>query len=150
MFRNFFSPNHINKIGFEDILLSFNCDNILLINTLPINEQSYLIKNTLSINLEESTINEILTQRKDINITIIIYGKNSLDKSIELKYTQLRTLGYYEKNLYIYYGGLFEWALLKDIYGETFATTINDKDILRYKPTAKLLQYMSPILCVKS
>lgn len=133
MFQQYFAANEINKVGFEDILFSFKNDNIVLINTLPINEQSYLIKNTVSYNLEEKIINDAITQGNDIKYTIIIYGKNSSDKSIETKYRQLLKL-YPEKNLHIYYGGLFEWTLLKDIYGDTFQTTSKDEDILRFKP----------------
>ena len=38
-------------------------------------------------------------------------------------------------NVYMYSGGLFEWLLLQDIYGdEEFPTTKKDIDILKYKP----------------
>ena len=144
MFQQYFGTNEINKVGFEDILHSFKKNNVLLINTLPINEQSYLIKNTVSYNMEEKMINDTLTQCNDIKYTIIIYGKNCSDKSIEHKYRQLRNLGYSETNLHIYYGGLFEWSLLKDIFGAIFATTSDEKDILRYKPESKL-NISSPI-----
>ena len=36
--------------------------------------------------------------------------------------------------LYIYYGGLFEWLLLQDIYGNDFSTTTQNLDILKYRP----------------
>ena len=68
---------------------------------------------------------------------IIVYGKNSNDEKIYKKYNQLVSLGFY--NVYIYIGGLFEWLLLQDIYGETdFPTTKKELDILKYKPN-KLL-----------
>jgi hypothetical protein len=137
MFRYYFGGmDEINKVGFEDILHSFKINNIILISTLPINEQSYLIKNTISYNVEEKMINDALTQYLDYDI--IIYGKNCSDKSIETKYKQLRSLGYPEKNLFVYYGGLFEWSLLKDIYGADFPTTSEDNEILRFKPESKL------------
>jgi hypothetical protein len=38
-------------------------------------------------------------------------------------------------NVYLYPGGLFEWLLLQDIYGDDeFPTTIKELDILKYKP----------------
>ena len=38
-------------------------------------------------------------------------------------------------NVYVYPGGLFEWLLLQDIYGEdNFPTTLKELDILKYKP----------------
>ena len=38
-------------------------------------------------------------------------------------------------NIYIYCGGLFEWVLLQDIYGEEeFPTTKKELDIIKYKP----------------
>lgn len=137
MFRQYFGgTDEINKVGFEDILHSFKINAIILISTLPINEQSYLIKNTISYSVEEKMINDALTQYLDYDI--IIYGKNCSDKSIEIKYKQLRSLGYPEKNLFVYYGGLFEWSLLKDIYGAEFPTTSEDNDILRFKPESRL------------
>ena len=38
-------------------------------------------------------------------------------------------------NVYLYPGGLFEWLLLQDIYGDDeFSTTIKELNILKYKP----------------
>ena len=38
------------------------------------------------------------------------------------------------KNIYIYFGGLFEWVLLQDIFSEEhFKTTSKINDILKYK-----------------
>jgi len=39
------------------------------------------------------------------------------------------------EQVYIYKGGLFEWMLLQDIYGEDeFPTTSKQMDILLYRP----------------
>ena len=47
--------------------------------------------------------------------------------------TTIKKLGL--KNIYIYSGGLFEWLLLQDIYGEDeFPTTSKELDILKFKP----------------
>jgi hypothetical protein len=45
MFRNIFGTMYINKVGFEDVL-KIKPGLTILINTLPLDEQSYLIKNT--------------------------------------------------------------------------------------------------------
>lgn len=147
----FFRSNEYNSISFEDILYVIkNFDNdrdghptsppdllrTLIINTLPINEQSYLIQHTTSYDREEDIINESLQTCQN---RIIIYGKNAMDKTMEKKYSQLLTLGYLEMNLYIYYGGLFEWSLLRDIYGEdAFRTIGKSTDPLEYKPSVTL------------
>ena len=39
--------------------------------------------------------------------------------------------------VYVYPGGLFEWLLLQDIYGDdSFPTTKKELDILKYKPVS--------------
>ena len=124
----------IKKIGFEDVKIAVQRPNqYVIINTLPVTEQEFLIKNTIDIFLEEKKINEIMENYLFKQYKIIIYGKNSTDESIEKKYHQLNGLGFNE--LYIYYGGLFEWMLLQDIYGENeFPTTSKLIDILKYRP----------------
>ena len=103
--------------------------------------QDCLITNTIKASEEENVINTLLNKTKDI--TIIIYGKNSIDESIYKKYEQLLALGFC--NIYIYVGGIFEWLLLQDIYGtEQFPTTKQEVDILKYKSGRKLeLQYIT-------
>ena len=122
----------INKISFEDIQIAIkNPELYLIINTLPLNEQNCLIIGTLDANIEEQTINKYL--KENYNVRIIIYGKNCNDETTEKKYKQLITMGFY--NVHIYNGGLFEWLLLQDIYGnDIFPTTKKDLDILKFKP----------------
>ena len=99
-------------------------DKFVLLNTLPLNRQHYLIKGTLP-GLEESVkMNEYLYKNK--NIPVILYGLDCNDTSVLKKFAQLKTLGF--MNVSIYRGGLFEWALLQDIYGSNFPTegTLND------------------------
>ena len=94
------------------------------------NNQKCLIKNTILAENEETTINYYLKNNKNINI--LIYGENCCDKKLIEKVNQLKQLGF--NNLYIYIGGLFEWLLLQDIYGEEeFPTTEKCLDILKYK-----------------
>lgn len=122
----------IKKMNYEDIqeVISKKYD-CLLINTLPIYNQDFLISNSLRADLEESVINALLYKNKKKKI--IIYGKNCNDLTIYEKYQQLTDLGF--QNIYIYPGGLFEWCLLQDIYGtEMFMTTSKVNDILKFKP----------------
>ena len=122
----------ISKIGYEEMQNNIKNDSII-INTLNINEQQCLIKKTIPSSKEEETINFYLKKNKVIQI--IIYGKNNLDESVVKKYKQLIDLGF--KQVYIYCGGLFEWLLLQDIYGdEYFPTTIKEHNILKYKPSS--------------
>ena len=119
----------INRINFKDMQYAIS-NNMIIINTLNINNQECLIKNTLKPDEEINAINNIIQKNK--NIKVIIYGENSSDDSLVRKYYQLKKLGI--KNIYIYIGGLFEWLLLQDIYGsEEFPTTKEIIDILKYK-----------------
>jgi len=118
------------KIGFEDMQSSLN--NSIIINTLNNEQQECLIKNTIISYDEENKINTLLNNNH-INANIIIYGINCCDDTIYKKYEQLNKLGF--NNVFIYVGGMFEWLLLQDIYGnDNFPTTSNDLDILKYKP----------------
>ncbi len=134
----------IQKINYEDIQhVIKNSEVHILINTLPENNQDCLIPNTININQEELLINKFIkTGNKQIKI--IIYGSNSNDEKIYVKYNQLTSLGFY--NVFIYTGGIFEWLMLQDIYGDIdFPTTKKELDILKYKPNkvfgVHLLEY---------
>jgi len=125
------------KINYEDVqFIINNPEGHLLINTLSNSEQNCLILKTININNEENIINNCIKKgAKDIKI--IIYGKNSNDEKLYNKYNQLTSLGFH--NVYIYPGGLFEWLMLQDIYGEKeFPTTKKELDILKYKPNKVL------------
>lgn len=101
---------------------------IILLNTLSSEDQKYLIKGTLNAMYEIGIMNEQLKKNK--NVEIIIYGKDHYDISVIKKYNQLKKLGF--KNVSIYFGGLFEWALLQDIYGNSnFQTDGQIKDPLQ-------------------
>jgi len=125
----------INKIGYEDVQYAIN-NNFIIINTLSSIKQSCLIKNTINTNDEETTINQLINDVNS-NITIIIYGENSLDKSPIEKCKKLIQYGF--SNIHIYVGGLFEWMLLQDIYGcDNFPTTSNELDILKFRAISTL------------
>jgi hypothetical protein len=125
------------KINYEDVqFIIKNPEGHLLINTLSNSEQNCLIQNTMNSNNEENIINNCI-KRGAKDIKIIIYGKNSNDEKLYNKYNQLTSLGF--QNVYIYTGGLFEWLMLQDIYGEQeFPTTNKELDILKYKPNKVL------------
>ena len=125
----------IQKINFEDMQHAIK-NNYCIISTLSSDNQSCLIKGTLSCSEEENIINQYLSNTKSINI--IIYGKHNSDISVFKKYTQLTKLRF--TNVYIYIGGFFEWLCLQDIYGgEDFPTTSEELDILKYKPSRIVL-----------
>ena len=119
----------IKKINFEQLQQSIN-ERDIIISTLSEKEQSCLITNTISVQSEANKINELLKTNK--NKLIIVYGKNSHDDSVVTKSKQLIQLGFTNINLYL--GGLFEWLLLQDIYGdELFPTTSKQLDLLKFK-----------------
>ena len=124
------SPS-VRKVNFEDVQYAIKQrQNHLLINTLDSGEQQCLITKTIGISQEERIINEYLN--KKINVNIIVYDKNANAPNLMKKYEQLLGLGFI--NVYIYPGGLFEWLLLQQIYGDDeFKTTSKIYDILQYK-----------------
>lgn len=124
---------HIKKVGFEDIQ-QFNQEDGILINTLRENDQHVLIQKTVSAEHEIMMVKKAIKHNKKI----IIYGYNNNDESIFKKYKQILDLGH--KNVYVYIGGLFEWLLLNDIYGnELFPVTNKTNDFLIYRPKTTYL-----------
>ena len=123
----------IRKYNFEQMQ---SVTNAIIINTLPNTSQGCLILNTLINTEEEHTINGLLKTNKKVDI--IIYGMNCNDESIYKKYTQLQDLGFV--NIGVYVGGMFEWLLLQDVYGEElFPTTSKELDILKYNSASRFL-----------
>ena len=120
----------VNRMNFEDIQEAIkNKNDYILINTLPASEQNVLIMNTVKADDEIRVVESAIKAKK----IIIIYGRNNSDQSIFDKYTQILRLGH--TKLYLYMGGIFEWLLLQDIYGDDqFKTTSRELDILKYKP----------------
>ena len=143
------SISSIRNINFEDMQFAINeKDNknqmydyndhnqkTLIINTLDAYQQHCLIVGTLNIEMEIEILNIQLKKNNDVRI--IIYGMNATDKTCITKYDQLLKLGFW--NVYIYTGGLFEWLLLQDVYGnELFPTTSTKVDLLKYKGRRQL------------
>lgn len=120
----------IKKVNFEYIQSELNNNDSFIINTLPIEKQECLITGTLTPSREIEILNHYL--KKKSNIKLIVYAENSSDESLSTKCHQLLKLGY--TNILVYPGGLFEWLLLQDIYGEElFPTTSACRDHLKYK-----------------
>lgn len=121
----------IKRINFEQMQIIIQEKESVIINTMNINEQDCLILNTISFLKEEYIINEMM-EKNEIDTKIVVYGKNSTDYTTEKKCKQLIELGFNNVNMYT--GGMFEWLLLQDIYGETnFLTTKKVVDILLWK-----------------
>lgn len=129
----------INKVNYAYVQKCISNANeiILLINTLDYVKQDCLIKNTISASNEEEIINKYLKSNKSIKI--LIYGENCSDNKVISKYNQLYKLGFI--NLYVYLGGIFEWLLLQDIYGDDeFPTTSKIFDLLKYGGHTKIIK----------
>ena len=126
-----YTDRNITEVNFENMQDFIKEQNAILINTLTVDQQHCTIIHTTLAHDEENVINRILSINK--HHTIVVYGKNSNDRTIYKKYNQLVSLGFY--NVYLYPGGIFEWLLLQDIYGEeNFPTKGKDLDIIKYKP----------------
>lgn len=134
----FFNDN-IEYFTFEDVQSCLNNKDYIIINTLPLNEQDCLIINTINGNNEEQLLNDMLYDTSIPDKKIIIYGKNLYDNTTIKKINQLKSYGV--KNIFLYKGGIFEWLLLQDIYGNSnFPTTTTVLDILKFRPNKKINQ----------
>jgi hypothetical protein len=122
----------INKVNFEYVqnYCNFKNDKLLLINTLDYSKQECLIKGTIKASNEEEYMNKLLKTNK--NKEIILYGLHHTDLSVIKKYNQLKKLGF--KNVHIYFGGMYEWLLLQEVFGTiNFEIDGSLKDIVEYK-----------------
>ena len=129
-----------NNISFEDMQNVIK-NGELIINTLPINEQECLIKNT-TLHIQEEKIMNDLIAKYEYGKKIILYGKNCNDETVDKKWRQLRSLGFLE--VYCYRGGLFEWLLLGETYTTNEFPIINKShsrviDIYKYRPQKRFI-----------
>ena len=126
--------NKPSIINFETVQYAMKFSHeYIIINVLGNHEQYCLISGTIEGHQEESILTSMFNNISVPDKKIIIYGKNcNYDKILE-KANQLREFGVTE--IFLYRGGLFEWMLLQDIYGsDSFPTTKNVRDLLKYKP----------------
>jgi len=123
----------VRKLSFEDI--QEIRDKVILIHTMPSDE--LVISGTTSMLKEEQVINDMMRE-KMYDRLIVIYGKHLNDETIDKKIEQLYGLGFI--NIGVYRGGIFEWLLLQDIYGnENFPTNKEELDILAWRPTRSFM-----------
>ena len=123
------TQNTSRKLNFEDMQWAISTQPTLVISTLGAEKQGCLIAGTVPLSEETQTVNKYL--RRDTSVRIVIYGECASDDTIVAKYSQLTGLGF--TNVYVYPGGMFEWLLLQDVYGEEmFKTAGSEVDILKY------------------
>lgn len=130
----------VTKIGFQDVqrvLREQSEDRLtqstLLLSTLQVNEQQCLIAGTRRAEEEEQVVNQLLKSTQHANVSVVVYGKHGCDETACARAEQLRSLGF--AKVYWYVGGLFEWLILQDMYGEKqFATSGKELDLLKYMP----------------
>jgi hypothetical protein len=117
-------------VNFKYLRDASNSNDHCIINTMSMNYQTCLIHNTVDAKEEQTRINQYIDSSKK-ETKIIIYGLNNCDTSVYDKRKQLTDLGF--TNVYIYVGGMFEWLLLQDVFGQDeVKTTSSELDILKY------------------
>ena len=135
-------------LNFEDVQSIINTggnggnkyNKCVLINTLSSEFQKCVIRGTIPANEEERRINDIISGSDGTGdaVAIVVYGKNATDASVYKKYEQLIKHGI--ANVRIYVGGMFEWLLLQDIYGQELFPTAGASgvtlDLLAYRPSS--------------
>jgi hypothetical protein len=82
----------LNFEGMQNVVRNDTNSKFIIISTLGSDNQSCLIKNTLSPEKEIEKISDYLKTDKTINI--VIYGENSVDNKTLEKYEQLTKLGF--------------------------------------------------------
>lgn len=129
------TQNTSRKLNFEDMQWAISTQPTLIISTLGPDKQGCLIAGTVPLTDETQTVNKFL--RSDTGVRIVVYGECASDNTIVSKYSQLMGLGF--TNVYVYPGGMFEWLLLQEVYGEEeFKTAGSEVDILKYKGRRQL------------
>jgi len=92
----------------------------LIIGTLTSEEEETVINGMLEDG--EEGMNENTQHSEDgmmlglDDVLIVVYGQGSGDESVLKKVKLLRSLGF--ENTFCYLGGMMEWLLLRDIYGD--------------------------------
>ena len=122
------------RLSYEDmqgIIDSKEKDECIVINTMPLTDQSCLIPKTVAATEETKLLNKCLAERRK-HVRIVIYGRNCNDETVLNKHDQIVALGFTDVSVYL--GGMFEWLLLQDVYGaEMFPTVGREPDLLRFK-----------------
>jgi len=91
---------------------------LLLVAAPSTDTTPWRIRGTVSASDEERQINRLIDTKNDDftrKIEIVYYGLNSTDRAPE---TQVRKLLQYGLVASVFRGGLFEWGLLREVFGE--------------------------------
>lgn len=106
---------------------------VVLINTLPLDQQDCLIAGTLSARREEAAINALLEAGRSKSVVIVVYGAHHSDPTVWTKLRHLQDIGF--SRSVVYAGGLFEWMLLQNAHGnDEFPTRGKELNLLRHLP----------------
>lgn len=122
MFQTLFTSSNTDsiykKLNIEEMQTILKTpEKYIIIHTLMYEYQDCILPGTVPDTREESVINEMLTRIDIPDKPIVIYGKNARDETVEKKAKQLKSLGIHD--ISVYYGGMFEWLLLNEVYGYT-------------------------------
>lgn len=93
------------------------CAPLLLLAAPSTDLTPWRIRGTVSAADEEQRINRLIDTKNDDTqkMEIVYYGLNSTDLAPE---TQARKLLHYGLGASVFRGGLFEWGLLREIFGD--------------------------------
>ncbi len=80
-----------------------------------------LIAGTLRLEMEEEVINRLMERGHFSQVCLVLYGQGCSDARVIRKYKQLVDFGF--TNVKMYMGGIFEWLLLQECFGEEFFRT---------------------------
>ena len=127
------AQSYATKLTFEDVQeVLKRARGCTILSTLPPGEQRFLLPGTVVPGAEEARMNHLLAGSGKTTEQIVVYGKNACDDLPYRRYKQLAGLGF--KHVGIYAGGLLEWALLQDVYGnDLFPSKGECEDILAFR-----------------
>ena len=115
-----------DRVNFDDVVSKEATT--ILINVMEDVDQNVLIKGTVPCNDEVAEVQKAILERS----TVIVYGRNCHDDRVFSKYVQIKKLGGKPK---VYLGGLFEWMLLHEVYGnDRFPLTTDKFELYQYRP----------------
>lgn len=117
-------------LNFDDMKLAVDRGYIIC-HIMDETDETILIKNTLSVKDEIKKINDLIKQSK-FDETIVLYGRNYTDlEKIVQRFQHLISFGF--TRVFIYVGGLYEWVLMQNLYGDKLFPTNNSIDLTNIK-----------------
>lgn len=107
---------------------------LLLLAAPSVDTQPWRIAGTLGAEQEERQINRLAENKEQggklDGTRVVYYGLNSTDTAPD---TQAKKLAKFGVEASVYRGGLLEWGLLRDVFGDTPYGLVNigsDRDLL--------------------